>query len=202
MSKRDRDDRKKAKRRAKRERAKQREDEKARRQREHRHAEITGQPLIKLPDPAPGEPTVRAQIVGAGDKAYRVPLSALGPAPIRHASLPVDLLEKIRVLFHTVGRYVYDEKYTLEQWETGFMRDAHPEREVAVWSRIACAWKQYHVRHLEDEVRNYKYEQRLVTALIGISTGSDQLGVPPLVEQRLRDCWAHPWQGEDQDGKE
>jgi len=183
------DDRKKRKRRAKRERAKQREIEKQRRHalglviHERHYGENVG-------------PTIMAQDAITG-QTFRTNLSDLKEAPLRHASLPPELLEKIKLLFQTVGRYVYDEKYTLEQWEVGFMRDAHPEREIAVWSHIFCAWKQYHVLFLNDEVRNFRYEKRLVQALIGISTGGDQLGVPPLVEQRLRECWKNPWTGDD-----
>ena len=185
------DDRKKRKRRAKRERAKQREIDKKR-----RHAKG-----LVIHERHYGEnigPTIQARDVETGE-LIRVNVGDLKDAPIRHSSLPADLLPKIRMLFQTVGRYVYDEKDTLEQWEVGFMRDAHPEREIGVWSRIFCAWKQYHVLFLNDEVRNYRYEQRLVQALIGISTGGDQLGVPPLVEQRLRECWKNPWTGDDHD---
>jgi len=32
---------------------------------------------------------------------------------------------------------------TLEQFEVGFMRDMHPEREVDVWCSITAAWLDY-----------------------------------------------------------
>ena len=37
----------------------------------------------------------------------------------------------------TIGRYV---GLTLEQFEIEFMRDMHPQKEVALWFRIAKAW--------------------------------------------------------------
>jgi hypothetical protein len=61
----------------------------------------------------------------------------LRPGPIRHESLPPELLALIGAVFEVVGPYLH---FTLEQFEVGFMRDAHPEREVTLWCRIAKAW--------------------------------------------------------------
>jgi hypothetical protein len=40
---------------------------------------------------------------------------------------------------------------TLEQFEIDFMRDMHPEREVAIWCGIAKAWLAYHEDFLGNE---------------------------------------------------
>jgi hypothetical protein len=42
--------------------------------------------------------------------------------PIRHKSLPPDLLGQIRAVYDVIGPYV---GMTLEQFEIGFMRDMH-----------------------------------------------------------------------------
>jgi hypothetical protein len=60
----------------------------------------------------------------------------LRQGPIRNASLPPKLLEHIKDIFDVIGQYL---GMTLEQFEIGFMRDMHPEREVAVWARITAA---------------------------------------------------------------
>jgi len=52
----------------------------------------------------------------------------LRPGPIRHASLPPELLEPIRAVYEIVGPYL---DTTLEQFEVNFMRDMHPDEEVA-----------------------------------------------------------------------
>ena len=52
----------------------------------------------------------------------------LRPGPIRNESLPPELLEQIKAVFDVVGPYI---SMTLEQFEVGFMRDTHPESEVA-----------------------------------------------------------------------
>ena len=63
--------------------------------------------------------------------------SKLRPGPIRNESLPSELLEQIKAVFDVIGAYL---NMTLEQFEIGFMRDMHPESEVALWFRITKAW--------------------------------------------------------------
>ncbi|HEX4613194.1 MAG TPA: hypothetical protein VH092_33720, partial [Urbifossiella sp.] len=61
----------------------------------------------------------------------------LRPGPIRNESLPPELLEQIEAVFAEIGPYL---NMTLEQFELGFMRDMHPESEVALWCSITAAW--------------------------------------------------------------
>jgi hypothetical protein len=77
-----------------------------------------------------------------------VDLSQLRPGPIRHKTLPPHLLEQVKAVFDVIGPYI---GMTLEQFEVGFMRDMHPEREVGLWIRIAKAWLAYHEDYLENE---------------------------------------------------
>ena len=57
------------------------------------------------------------------------------PGPIRHESLPPDLLGQIRAVYDVIGPYL---GMTLEEFEIGFMRDMHPEREVALWCTVSA----------------------------------------------------------------
>src|SRR5438093_12773385 len=63
--------------------------------------------------------------------------SQLRPGPIRNESLPSKLLDQIKAVFDVIGQYL---GMTLEEFEIGFMRDMHPESEVALWFRITKAW--------------------------------------------------------------
>jgi hypothetical protein len=115
--------------------------------------------------------------------------SQLRPGPIRHESLPPEMLEQIKAVFDVIGRYL---GMTLEQFEVTFMRDTHPESEVALWCSITAAWLAYHEefpsgKELPDEV-----EKKLVGALIAISAGVEdlsKLGVPADVGRRLLECY-------------
>ena len=116
----------------------------------------------------------------------------LRPGPIRHETLPPELLEKVGDVFDLIGPYL---NMTLEQFEIGFMRDMHPESEIAVWSSITAAWLAYHEKFLGDEMLPDDEERRLLGALIAISTGVEdvsKLNVPVEVGRRLVRCYEDP----------
>lgn len=109
---------------------------------------------------------------------------------IRHSVLPPELLEQIGAAYETVGPYLAT---TLEQFEIGFMRDTHPERGVAKWSNVAAAWDSYHVKHLGGLIRPEAEEQKIVGALVAISSGITDpllLGLHPDVGRKLIACYA------------
>ena len=111
------------------------------------------------------------------------------PGPIRHESLSDELLELVRSIYNIVGPYL---DTTLEQFEINFMRDMHPESEIAVWCSIAAAWLAYHKIYLDDEVQPEEDEKKLLAALIAISTGVEDveaLGVPVDVGRKLLACY-------------
>ena len=115
--------------------------------------------------------------------------SKLRPGPIRNESLPPELLEQIKAVFDVIGPYI---NMTLEQFEIGFMRDMHPESEVALWCSITAAWLAYHEKYLNDETPSDEEERKLLGALIAISTGVEdvaKLNVPTVVGRRLLRCY-------------
>ena len=112
--------------------------------------------------------------------------------PLRHESLPPDLLGQIRAVYDVIGPYV---GMKLEQFEIDFMRDMHPEREVAIWCGIAKAWLAYHEEFLGNETLPNEGERKLLGALVAISTGVEdvsKLNVPVEVGRRLVLCYADP----------
>ena len=102
------------------------------------------------------------------------------------------MLEQIQAVYDLIGRYL---GMTLEQFEIGFMRDMHPESEVAVWCSIAAAWLAYHEDFLANETQPDEEERKLLAALIAISTGMEdvsKLNVPAEVGRRLVQCYENP----------
>ena len=121
-----------------------------------------------------------------------VDLSRLRPGPIRHESLPPKLLEMVKAVYDVIGQYL---GMTLEQFEIGFMRDMHPERELAVWVRITKGWLAYHEKFLGDEPLPDEDEKKLLAALIAISAGVEdvsQLNLPVEIGRRLLECFNDP----------
>ena len=119
----------------------------------------------------------------------RINPSQLRPGPVRNESLPPEMLEQIKAVFDVNGPYV---NMTLEQFEIGFMRDMHPETEVALWGSITAAWLAYHGKFLDDNTLPDDEEKKLLAALIAISTGLKdvkKLGVPVDVGRKLLQCY-------------
>lgn len=122
-------------------------------------------------------------------KPESIDISRLQPGPIRHESLSPELLEHLQAVYDVIGPYL---DTTLEQFEIGFMRDTHPEDEVAVWCSITAAWIAYHEKHLGDEMLDDEDENKLIGALIVISTGVEEvekLSVPTDVGRKLLECY-------------
>ena len=116
----------------------------------------------------------------------------LRPGPIRHKTLPPNLLEQVNAVFDVIGPYI---GMTLEHFEVGFMRDMHPESEVGLWIRITKAWLAYHEDYLANETLSNEEERKLLGALIAISAGIDdvsKLNVPAEVGRRLVQCYDNP----------
>ena len=113
----------------------------------------------------------------------------LRPGPIRNETLTPEMLEQNRVVYDVIGPYV---STSLEQFEIGFMQDANPTDEVAIWCSITAAWLAYHEQHLGDELLPDEDGKKLLAALISISTGVEDLavlGVPPDVGRKLLNCY-------------
>ena len=116
----------------------------------------------------------------------------LRPGPIRHKSLPPDLLGQIRAVYDVIGPHI---DMTLEQFEIDCMRDMQAEREVALWCGIAKAWLAYHEDFLGNEALSDEEERKLLGALVAISAGVEdvsKLNVPVEVGRRLVRCYDDP----------
>lgn len=113
----------------------------------------------------------------------------LRPRPIRNESLPPEMFEQIRAVYDVIGPYV---STSLEQFEIGFLRDANPEDDVTICCSITAAWLAYHGQYLGNELLPDEGEEKLLVAVISISTGVEDLAVlsvPPDVGQKLLDCY-------------
>ena len=86
----------------------------------------------ETPHPRKEEPEVR--------HLSREEFKKLKPGPVRHEELTPELTERARSLYERVGHLMYS---SFEQWELGFCRDTHPEREIMVWEAIADALEAY-----------------------------------------------------------
>ena len=99
-----------------------------------------------------------------------IKISDVQPGPIRHASLPPDLIKRIKSFKQILGEV---ETSTLEKTIKNFQRDQHPEREVAVWERIAAAYRLYVCENPSD---NMAIKRDVYRVLLGASMGTQDFG--------------------------
>jgi hypothetical protein len=120
-----------------------------------------------------------------------VPVADLKPGPIRYKALPKALLEQARWTYEVVGRLV---KPAFEQWELSFLRDLRPDRELAIWCKIANAYISFLARKgREPETMTNEVGKSLLSALLLISMGGDPTPterLPPETISALADCYA------------
>ncbi|WP_182870651.1 hypothetical protein [Stieleria mannarensis] len=118
-----------------------------------------------------------------------IKLTALQPGPIRHESLSLELLDQVQAVYDLIGPFLGT---TLERFELNLMRDSDPEQEVAIWYSITAAWISYHDKYLGAALLTDDEEEKLIAALIAISTGANDInrfGVPEPVGQLLLNCY-------------
>jgi hypothetical protein len=91
--------------------------------------------LIPASELAEGWMKVRIQGL---DGEYWVDASKTKPSPIRHANLSPDAKARVVTLLAQFG-----EAFPLPvgEWEQGFLHDAHPENEIAIWEKIAAVYE-------------------------------------------------------------
>lgn len=73
---------------------------------------------------------------GAKLEKRMVDPSEIRPGPIQHANLNREQLALCAYTYKWAGKYIQP---TLEQWELGFMRDLHADRELSFWGRVSIA---------------------------------------------------------------
>jgi hypothetical protein len=84
----------------------------------------------------------------------------------RHKSLPPDLAERAEKLFPRIGSVLQP---TMEKWLDGFLCDQNPDREIAIWERIAdVADKLWLAQPRQLSTLDKK---KLTTVIIAISSG-------------------------------
>ena len=95
----------------------------------------------------------------------KIPLEKVYVGPHKHETLPLELLERIR-LIRVALLDVFP--HSMSHWVDGFRRDSHPSREVRIWERIACCYLEFcaSAQPKDDERLN------LFSTLLGLSTGA------------------------------
>ena len=125
-------------------------------------------------------------VVSSVELRKMVQTGKLIPAPIRHQALTPSATERARQAYARVGYLIYP---TFEQWETGFRRDMHPEREIAIWEAIADTLDAYKTEKPDNDKETLKKRLRIV---IAVSLGGRLRDETP-ESRRLRKLFHNFW---------
>jgi hypothetical protein len=96
----------------------------------------------------------------------KVSLSDLTPGPIRHATLPAALIERIKAYKKILGD---TDPGSLDAVIDNFKRDLNPDKEVAVWERIAHVFQNFTTGH---DITDGGRRREVLRALLILSTGT------------------------------
>src|SRR5580700_7097165 len=83
------------------------------------------------------------------ERRHHVELADLKDGPIVHPLLSDDLLQRIKAFKQILADV---DNTTLDEVIGDFKRDAHPEREIAVWERIAATYTMFLSHNPTDDL--------------------------------------------------
>jgi hypothetical protein len=95
-------------------------------------------------EPAPGPEYILAKTLDDDGKDLGLfwvkPGDLQGGGPLCHQDLG-ELLPMVRWTWRHLHKYLTYRAF--EEWERGFLQDAHPEREVAIWAKTTYAFLEF-----------------------------------------------------------
>jgi hypothetical protein len=103
----------------------------------------------------------------------------LKESPLRHGTLPDDLVKVVRWQWRHLAKYSPAGYTAFEQWERGFLRDTHPEREIAHWTRLTYALLEFTHRNPNAN------PESIFKALNALGSGRGDLVKPRAVRREL-----------------
>ena len=110
-----------------------------------------------------------------------VKLGGIEPGPIQHQTLAADLIERIKAYNKKLGDA---DQVTVDEAVDGFRRDLNPDKEVAIWERIAHIFQHFTDGHqITDEVRRLE----ILRALLLISTGAEVKETATLTRDQINE---------------
>jgi hypothetical protein len=105
----------------------------------------------------------------ANAKEGEFPLSQIRQGPIRHSTLPPELVNRIDLIRYALLRAWNQSRI---EWLEGFQRDAHPSREIQVWEGIASRLTRATLDHHLDGTGEAAVLRALLAASIGDNDGA------------------------------
>ena len=100
-----------------------------------------------------------------GEGTYWINANQVKPAPLRHPPFGPDLRGKIREIRRRLKEV---RPMSMKQWEDGFRHDTTPEREIAIWLKIADIY----TGHARSRELTLEQKRELFNVILNCSTVS------------------------------
>lgn len=105
--------------------------------------------------------------------------------PIRHDSLSVDQLERIKSIQATFAE-VYP--VSLEETITNFKRDLNPDKEIAIWMQMANAYRKFVTTSTPDSTKKKEaFELLLLRSMMPDDEAVKQARIKKLTDQEVNE---------------
>lgn len=109
-------------------------------------------------------------------KVKVVSVKGIHKGPRVRDELPADLLRRIRLIR---AAFLSVQLHSMEWWLEGFLRDSHPEKEVAWWEHLAaCYLEHLMVSDLEQAQQGLAFE-----ILFGLCNDLSEADLAEAIEQ-------------------
>jgi len=116
----------------------------------------------------------------------KIPLSQLIRGPIRHATLPANLLIRIKIIHNILNEVL---PYPLSERINDFRRDMHPDREVANWEKIVSAYLNLTTGRILDLGQKKEIFTALLSASMNVPEEQDFSQFQYVTLQMIEDAW-------------
>ncbi len=118
-------------------------------------------------------------------KVQQVKTRALKPGPIQHEQLSDEQLQLIAKLHETLAEV---DRSSLETWTDNFKRDTHPDKEIAIWERIARAYTTYtSQKNLSLDAKGDVFQTLVLASMSSDEAGIKSLKLKVLSQEEARE---------------
>ena len=97
-----------------------------------------------------------------------IDINQLEEGPIRHQTLPEDFIRRVKAMKAILAEV---ETGSLAETLDDFKRDAHPERELLIWERIASTYELF-VSH--EAIKDMPTKKEILSVLLGVSMDQEE----------------------------
>ena len=110
-----------------------------------------------------------------------IDLDKLERGPVRHPTLPEDFIRRVKAVKAILADV---DPSSLAEILDSFKRDAHPERELVIWERIASTYELF-VSH--EGIKDVPTKMDVFSVLLELSTGREEFrNVTHLSSEQVR----------------